>query len=371
MNDLQNQIQALIDEMVESGSENGVQAAVCRNGALIVDAVSGVADHETGRPVTSDTVFYSASTGKGATATVVHVLVEQGVLTYDTPVVEVWPEFGAHGKSGATLRHVLTHSVGVPGVPMDTTVEQLSDWHGMCHTIAQTPPWWLPGEKVGYHALTYGYIVGEIVRRATGKPISQVLADEVAGPLGVADELYFAVPASELARVARLEDDPAGQAMFASLPADWPLFQTGPRALFPGAEYGNRREVLTSDIPAGATLSARAIARMYGALLGEVDGVRLVSSDRLREISTLATAGHHDEMTGYPATYALGYTVGRPGLSDPKEHPTAFGFVGVGGSAAYADIASGVSVAVTKNRFNPVEINAFERVSDLVAEEFA
>jgi CubicO group peptidase (beta-lactamase class C family) len=366
MNDLQKQVQVLIDGLVESGSENGVQVAVYRHGQLVVDAVAGVADPETGRPVTSDTLFYSASTGKGAASTVAHVLVERGVFGYDTPVVEVWPEFGAHGKDSATVRHVLTHSVGVPAVSKDTTVEQLCDWDRMCQMIAAARPWWSPGERVGYHAATFGYLIGEIVRRATGKRISQVLAEEVAGPLGVAGELYFGVPGSELGRVARLADDPVGKAAFASMPPEFPLFKAVPPAIIPNADYGNRTDILTADIPFQGTLTARAIARMYAALLDEVDGVRLVSPDRLREVSTLATAGL-DEMTGGPSTWALGYSVGRPGTFAPQDNPTMFGMVGIGGSAAYADSATGVSVAVTKNRFNPIEMNVVEQVGELVA----
>jgi CubicO group peptidase (beta-lactamase class C family) len=364
--DLAAHVQALIDGLVESGAENGVQVAVYRHGDLVVDAVSGVADPATGRPVTPDTLFYTASAGKAVTATVAHVLVERGVLDYDTRVADVWPEFGAHGKEHATVRHVLTHTAGVPAVPKDTTLEDLCDWDAMCQTIAGSEPWWPPGERVGYHAVTFGYMVGEIVRRTTGKPISQVLAEQVANPLGAEHELYFGVPASHLDRVARLEDDPAGKAMFASLPDDFPLFKAAPRAIVPNAGYGNRADILMSDLPFQATSTARAVARMYAALLGEVDGTRLVSAGRLPEISSLATTGI-DEMTGGPSTFALGYTVGWPGTSAPHDNPTMFGMVGIGVGAAYADRASGTSVAVFRNRFNPTEMHVVERVGELVA----
>jgi len=368
MSDLQKQVQELIEHLVESGSENGVQAAVYKRGELVVDAAAGIADPSDGRPVTPDTLFYAASTVKGVTATVVHVLVEQGVFGYDTRVAELWPEFGTHGKGNATVRHVLTHSAGVPGVPADLTLERFCDWEAMCELIADLEPWWTPGEKVGYHPVTFGFILGEVVRRATGKGIAQVLAEEVAGPLGVTDELYFGVPSSALPRVARFEDDPAGAAMFASLPPDFPLFKSGPRSLFPNAELANRTDVLTADIPAWGTLTARAIARMYAALLDEVDGVRLITPERLREISTVATTGN-DEMTGGPAQYGLGYTVGTIGASPAP--PTVFGMVGIGGSAAYADTATGVTVAVTKNRFNPTEMNAYEQVYTLAVNALA
>jgi CubicO group peptidase (beta-lactamase class C family) len=366
MSELQKQVQVLIDGLVGSGSEDGVQVAVYRHGEPVVDAVAGLADAD--RPVGADTVFYAASAGKAVTATVAHVLVEQGVLGYDTPIAEVWPEFGAHGKETATLRHALTHSTGVPAVPMDTTIEALCDWDGMCATIAGARPWWTPGERVGYHALPFGYIVGEVVRRATGKPISQVLAEEVAGPLGI--DLFFGVPTPELPRVAELSDDPTGTAIFASLPAEWPLFRSAPREIFPNAAYGNRTDIRTSDIPSSGFGTANAFARMYAALLGEVDGVRLVSPERVREITTLATDGKVDELTGGPANYALGYCVGWPGTSGPHDNPTMFGMVGIGVGGAWANSATGVSVAVTKNRFNPVDLKVLERVSELVVKEF-
>jgi CubicO group peptidase (beta-lactamase class C family) len=365
MSELQKRVQEVIDGLVESGAENGVQAAVYRRGELIVDAVAGVADGVTGRPVSSDTLFYAASTVKGVTSTVVHVLVEQGVLSYDTLVASVWPEFGAHGKEGTTVRHVLTHSAGVPAVPADLTLERFCDWDAMCSVIAGLEPWWEPGTRVGYHAVTFGFILGEVVRRVTGSSISAVLAEGIGARLGVAGELYFGVPDSELGRVAHFEDDPAWAALFASLPPDFPLFKSGPRSLFPNAALANNVDVTKADIPAWGTVSARALARMYAALMDEVDGVRLVSSSRLRELSALSTTGL-DEMAGGPAQYGLGYTIGQLGMRPVA--PTVFGMVGIGGSAAYADTATGVSVAVTKNRFNPTEINAFDQVWDLATE---
>jgi CubicO group peptidase (beta-lactamase class C family) len=262
MDDLQRQVQEAIDELVGSGAERGMQVAVYRHGEQVVDAVAGAADPATGRPVTSDTPFYCYSVGKGATSTIAHLLVERGLFADDTPIAELWPEFGAHGKQTATVRNALTHSVGVPGVPADTTTEDLCDWDRMCAVIADATPWWEPGTKTGYHAYTFGYVVGEIVRRTTGKPISQVLREEVAGPLGVADELYFGMPAAELGRLARLEDAPGGAEMLASMPDDSPMFRAGPKATWPNAELGNRRDILMADIPAGGKMTARAVARM-------------------------------------------------------------------------------------------------------------
>jgi len=363
MNDLQQQVKEAIDGLVESGAERGLQAAVYRNGEQVADVVAGVADPESGRPVTPDTPFYCYSVGKGATSTVAHILVERGFFGYDTPIVELWPEFGAHGKEAATVRHALTHTVGVPGIPHDTTPEDLCDWDKMCAAIADAEPWWEPGTKIAYHAYPFGYIVGEIVRRTTGKPISQVLREEVAVPLGITDEIYFGVPESELGRLATLEDMEGSAEMLASMADDSPLFKLGPRQVTPTAEFGNRPDILMADIPAGGKMSARAVARMYAALVDEVDGVRLVSPGRLREISAGAFSGV-DEILGFPTTWALGYSVGRLG-ADPQETKSVLGIGGVGGSFACADTATGVAWALTKNRLT-AGFEAAEQISEIV-----
>jgi CubicO group peptidase (beta-lactamase class C family) len=352
MDKLQQQVQQVIDELVESGTERGVQVAVYRDGEQVVDAVAGVADPASGRPVDSGTVFYNYSIVKGATATVAHVLAERGLFGYDTPVAELWPEFAAHGKQAVTVRQVLNHTAGVPAIPLDTTVEDLCDWDKMCAAIADEELWWEPGTKVGYHAYTFGYIVGEVVRRATGKRISQVLAEEVAGPLGVAGELWFGMPTSEQHRLARLEGEPGAAEMaaqmMASMPPDLPMFRSAPPELFPNAELGNRPDTLAADIPAGGKTSARAIARMYAALLGEVDGVRLLTPERLAEATAVSSSGT-DEVFGMPTTWGLGYAIGGPDVG-AQDAQTVFGYGGVGGSFACGDTASGVAWAVTKNR---------------------
>lgn len=347
--DAQTHVRDAIDQLVASGAERGIQVAVYQHGAQVVDAVAGVADPKTGRRVESGTPFYAFSVVKAAAATIVHILVDGGLFQYDTSVAKIWPEFGARGKGSVTVRQVLNHSAGVPGIPLDTTVEDLCDWNKMCAAIADAELWWEPGTKLGYHAYTFGYIVGEIVRRATGKRISQVLHEEIGEPLGIADELYFGMPGSEHRRLAVLEDAPVPEGFTPpQLPPDLPMFKAGPMSLYPTAELGNRGDILSADIPAGGKTSARAIARLYAALLGEVDGVRLFSPQRLREATTLSMSGV-DAVFGMPSAWSLGYSIGRLG-STPQESPTAFGVGGVGGSFAYADTATGIAFAFTKNR---------------------
>src|SRR6267378_212784 len=364
MKTLVSEVQKAIDDLVDTGAERGIQVAVYQHGELVVDAVAGTADPSTGRRVEPDTPFYNFSIVKGAAATLAHILVERGLFGYDTALVDLWPEFGAHGKQKVTVRHVLSHTAGVPGIPLSTTMEDLCDWDKMCTAIADSELWWEPGTKIGYHAYTFGYLIGEIIRRATGKPISRALLDEVSGPLGVGNELYFGMPRSEQHRLARLEDAPANpeaMAAMASMPQDLPMFKAGPMSLMPTAELGNRPDILAADIPAGGKTSARAIARMYASLLGDVDGIRLIPAARLREATAVAMSGT-DAVFGMPTTWALGYSIGRPGSMDST---TTFGVGGAGGSFACGDTETGIAFALTKNRLTQ-DFDAVAQISQLV-----
>jgi CubicO group peptidase (beta-lactamase class C family) len=359
VSDIQQQVQETVADLVGSGTERGLQVAVYRDGEQVVDAVAGT--DAAGRALAPDTPVHAMSAGKGVLATVVHVLAERGALDYDTRIAELWPEFGAHGKDSATLRQALTHSVGVPALPDGVTLDMMCDWDAMCAAIAASQPAWEPGTQTGYHAQTWGFIVGEVVRRATGRPISQVLRDEVAGPIGVADELYFGVPAADLDRVARLEEAPGySETLMAMFGSPVP----------PTIDFLNNRTALASDIPNGGIMSARAVARLYAALLSQVDGVRLVPDERLRELSAVAYQGP-DVVVGMPTMLALGYGIGRPGAEDPQATPTVFGMPGMGGSAAYADTATGTAFAITTTRLHMGVAPGLDRVGNLVARAFA
>lgn len=353
-----------MDELVAAGAEVGLQVAVIKDGQVVVDAVSGVADPRTGVPVTRDTLFWAASTAKGVASSVAHVLVEGGELDYDLRAAEVWPEFAAHGKDKVTLRHVLLHTAGVPGLPPDTTVEDLCDWDHTCAVLADAEPWWEPGTRFGYHAKTFGFLLGEILRRATGRTISALLRELVSGPLGVRDEVHFGVPSPLLRRVAR--QVPADGAAPSHPEPGSPLDRAMPRAILPDAAYANRSDALTADIPSDGTMTARGVARMYAALLGHVDGVTLVSPRRLEAMAAVAFRGM-DQVMGFPTTWAFGYSPARPGGGASRPGST-FGMVGMNGSAAYADIDSGVAVAVMRNRFATGDLTTVARIDSIVAE---
>ncbi|AGL14137.1 EstA family serine hydrolase [Actinoplanes sp. N902-109] len=354
---LQATVQRQIDSLVFAGREVGVQVAAFLDGELIVNAVSGLADESTGAPVTPDTPFFSFSTGKGLTSTAVHVLAEKGKIDYDLRIADVWPEYGRHDKGRTTLRHALLHAAGVPALPSYTTPEDFLDWDRMCRTIAGSSPLWEPGTRHGFHEWTYGWLLGEVVRRATQRPIAWVLAEDVARPLGAERELFFGVPPQELNRVARLKDRNWRQALDL-LSAHIEHFDAiAPPAVRPEAGLANRRDILQADIPAVATVSARGIARMYSALMNHVDGVRLITPDRLREITTVLTTGP-DWAFGGDLPKTLGYAAQLGG--------TRFGWSGNGGSLAgfYPDL--NLSVAVTKNYLGTTDDDPMEGIAAMI-----
>jgi CubicO group peptidase (beta-lactamase class C family) len=356
-------VDALLDELVGSGAEVGLQVAVIRDGRTLVDAARGVADPRTAAPVEPGTLFWAGSTAKGVASSLAHVLVERGDLTDDMPIVEVWPEFGAHGKDTVTLRQVLLHTAGVPGLPPHTSAADLCDWDRMCAVIADAEPWWEPGTRFGYHAKTFGFLLGETLRRATGDPISTLLRRHVTEPLGVGDEVHFGVPEPLLPRVARQVGSAPGQPEPGS-----PLARAMPPGVVPDADYANRSDLLTSDIPAEGTMSARGVACIYSALLGHVDGVALVSETRRTTMAAIAFTGM-DEVMGFPTSWAYGYAPSRP--SGRGRPGSTFGMVGANGSAAYADIDSGIAVAVMRNRFAPGDFATVARIDQLIMEELS
>jgi CubicO group peptidase (beta-lactamase class C family) len=361
--DVQERVQATIDGLVATGADVGLQVAVVDHGRVVADAVVGLADPRRGLPVASDTLFYAASTAKGVATAVAHVLVERGELAYDMRAVEVWPEFGAHGKDQVTLRHVLLHTAGVPAPPYDTTVEDLCDWDHMCAVLAEAKPWWEPGTRFGYHAQTFGFLLGEIVRRATGRGLSWWLREVVTGPLGIEDEVHFGVPEALLDRVAH-QEPPIGTSPEPPEPGS-PADQVIPPGIRSDAAYANRTDVLSSDIPSAGTMTARGAARIYAALLGHVDGVDLVSPARRATMAAVHFQGV-DEVMGVPTTWAFGFSTFRPGGVQTRSGST-FGMVGMNGSAAYADIDSGVAVAVMRNRF-AADLTAVSRIDGAVSE---
>src|SRR5215210_5394774 len=278
---LQGRVQQLIDGLVESGDEIGLQVAAYVNGELVVDTWSGVADEATGQPVDGDTLFTSWSTTKGFVATCLHILADRGQVDYDTPVATYWPEFGVHGKDVVTVREALAHRAGVPQMPEGVTSEMMTDWDAMCAAIASLKPLWKPGTTVCYHAWTFGWIIGELVRRIDGRPIAQFAREELCQPLGIED-FYLGIPDAVEERVAPLREAPA-PAGPPGAPNDLARRVMPPQVT--SAAVVNRPDVRRASIPGGGgIMNARAIARHYAMLAqaGVLDGVRILSAEQCK-----------------------------------------------------------------------------------------
>jgi CubicO group peptidase (beta-lactamase class C family) len=358
--DANDKVRATLEGLVRDTPELGLQVAAYLDGKLVVDACAGRADEASGKKVDPDTLFMLSSTTKGVTSTCMHILVEKHKLDYDMPIVKVWPEFGAHGKELATLRHALTHQTGVPQTPVGYTPDWLPDWDKMCRGIADLTPMFPIGQRTAYHSLNFGYINGEILRRIDGRTIGQFLQDEISKPLHA--DIFLGVPDSELHRVAVLKDAPPA-------PAAYDASMVGEPAGSQVAKYFNRREVQKAAIPAsGGIMSARGLARHYAMLAnwGELDGVRILPEARIRAGIELQSF-EWDEIYKLRVRRSLGWRRGSD--CGPLASPEAFGHVGGGGSFGYADPARRLGIAIAKNYFTYMEVQPQRRAAAAVVTE--
>lgn len=356
-NPAQRRVEEVLAELTGSGVEVGVQVAAWRDGELVVDAWAGTADIAGGRPIGPDTLVPAWSTGKGVAAALVAVLVDQGVLAYDAPVARYWPRFGAAGKERITLGQVLGHMAGLPQLPADVTPERLLDLPAMADWIAGQRPRWEPGSAFGYHAWTYGVLLAEILRRATGRTCDQLLREELAGPLGSGDELLFHVPEQLASRVATCYDG-GWAARLERMPPGAPFFDCVPHGVLPVAELGNRDDFRRTALPANGVMTARGVARLYAVLAcgGELEGARLLSAATLKEATTGWASGV-DRMMGTTCTMGGGFVIGDSGAK-PVRPAGGFGHSGSGGSTAFADPAHRFSFALVKNRMTVPGLDA-------------
>jgi CubicO group peptidase (beta-lactamase class C family) len=282
-------------------------------------------------------------------ATCVLMLADRGEIDLDAPVADLWPEFGANGKAGVLVRHVMSHSAGLSGFEPAITATDLYDWDRVCELLAAQAPWWEPGARSGYHAITQGYLQGELVRRVTGRSLGTFFRDEVAGPLGA--DFHIGLPASEDHRVADLVPPDLSAALgtgaiqpdtlAARTLLSCPLDATEPRT----------RAWRGAEIPAaGGTGNARSVARVHSALAcgGEVDGVRLMSADGVERILEEQISGT-DGVLGVPMRFGMGFGL-MSDLIPLSPNKRSFFWGGWGGSLAVIDLDAEVSVAYVMNR---------------------
>ncbi|MGI5487632.1 serine hydrolase domain-containing protein [Microtetraspora malaysiensis] len=341
--------------------EVGAAVAVYLHGTKVVDLWGGVADPGTGRTWERDTLQVVFSTTKGVTAACAHLLAQRGELDLDAPVAEYWPEFAANGKERVPVRWLLTHQAGLPALDHPITPAEAIAWHPMVTALAAQRPFWEPGTDHGYHAHTYGWLVGEVVRRVTGRSIGTFLAEEIATPLGL--DLWIGLPKTEHHRVSRIVADPIDLDALARIDLDAlpePAREVMRAYADPTSLTRRSMGVVTpplnhdapdeqsAEMPAtNGICTARALAGFYAALIGDVDGHRVLTPETLAAATAEQVSGI-DRVLRVPVRIGTGF-----GLPTPDAFwysPTAFGFPGYGGSLGFADPANGLAFGYVMNR---------------------
>jgi CubicO group peptidase (beta-lactamase class C family) len=353
--------QAFAANLADNG-EVGAAVAVYLHGRKVVDLWGGIADPETGRSWERDTLQVVYSTTKGVTAACAHLLAQRGDLDLDAPVADYWPEFAANGKAHIPVRWLLTHQAGLPALDYPVTPAEAIAWQPMVTALAAQRPFWEPGAAHGYHGLTYGWLVGEVVRRVSGRSLGTFLAEEIAAPLDL--DLWIGLPKAEQHRVSRILTAPPDLEALARIDLDAlpePMREViaayaDPTSLTvrslltlvrPALDHNDPAEQFAEMPSTNGICTARALARFYAALIGEVDGHRILEPDTLAA-ATAEQASGIDRILRVPVRIGTGF-----GLPTPDEFwysPTAFGFPGMGGSLGFADPTTGLAFGYVMNR---------------------
>ena len=335
-------VRAAFLEGFENNEEHGAGVAVYHRGQCVVDLMGGWRDKDHTVPYGTDALQVVFSTTKGITSIAVAICVERGLLDYNEKVVTYWPEFADKGKGDVTVAQLLSHRAGLYTVDGDITLEEALDWDTVTTRLAATAPRFPVDSTHGYHAITFGWLAGELVRRVSGKSIGQFVRDEIVSPLGA--EFHIGLPEELEPRVARLMAHPipkftpevAKLMMERSAPGTKGAEALGLNGAFGNGVF-NKPEVHRAMIPgANGIGNARSLARIYAAIVGEVDGVRILGeATRSRATVSNTPKGEMDQVLISETDFAMGFMVHCP--RTPFSGPTSFGHDGAGGSSSFAD----------------------------------
>jgi len=334
--------------------ELGASFSVVLKGRTVVDIWGGFLDTEFTKPWQEDTLVNVYSTTKGMGALAAAILADEGKLDYQARVVDYWPEFGAEDKDRVTVAQLLSHQAGLCGVSEKLVIEDLYDWNKMTRLLAAQKPHWEPGTAAGYHAVTWGYLPGEIIRRITGRTLGTFFHERAAGPLEA--DFFIGLPDSEMGRVSNMNGpnrarvpqkmtDPPPK-----MPALYPIALSNPviRPYKDASSYAWRKAEIAA---ANGQANARGIARIYGALAngGQIDGIRIISRKGI-EIATVeeVDGSRPNLVTGRVMRFARGFGLNVEENYGPN--PNAFGHSGAGGSVGFADPEANIGVGYAMNQ---------------------
>jgi len=338
----------------------GAQLCIYRDGKVVVDLWAGL-DIVNDRPYTEDTLTILMSCTKGATAIMANMLAERGLLDVEAPVAKYWPEFAANGKGGVTVAHCLTHVAGLPTFPSSAHIStaDLANWKKCVDTLAAAKPLWTPGAYGSYHAVTYGFLAGEVIRRITGKTPGTFFAEEIAKPLGL--DFWIGLPADRESRVAQHIPQKAldfrGLMTAAGVSDKDPVMSeifAGFEAITDAVNFINTPEGHACELPAANGIAtARALAKMYAATIGTIDGKRLIGEatvnrarkTRTKDLPQLPAMAHLPKPPG--EGFGLGFELGNP--VSPMLGDGSFGHTGAGGRLGFAHPEYGVAAGFACN----------------------
>jgi CubicO group peptidase (beta-lactamase class C family) len=369
-------IERALELAISDGGEVGLQVAAYVGGEMGVVPWAGIVDPGTQDLVSGETLFNVFSTTKVATEVALHIQAERGYVDYYSPIATYWPEFGRNGKEKGTVYDVLTHRLGLPLMPATVTPERMCDWEWMTSQIAMMHPLFEPGTHTVHMPYTFGWIAGEIVRRTdpSHRAFGVFVQQEICEPLHI-DSLWLGIPAEAEPRVARILDLPANA--LANIPPDAILNAAIPLSVQPRQDVFGRSDVRRSCHPgAGGIMNARSLARLFAMLAcgGELDGVRLLSEDRVRSFTVQRPPVDFDPIYSGQRGSIGGFWLpdGKmPVMAPAGQGRGIFAQPGAGGSIGWADLDARLAVGITHNRMFVVpspEANPLARIGHAVRE---
>lgn len=349
--------------------KTGGTLAVYLHGEKIVDLWGGLADARTGRPWAENTPAVVFSSTKGAISLLLARLVQEGKLDYEAKVTDYWPEFGQGGKHDILVRQLLSHQAGLSTTRRALTFEEALDWPTVIAALEAQEPFWTPGEGYVYHALTFGWLAGELVHRASGQPVDQYLRTLVTGPLGA--EFWIGAPADAIARVAfiQAQDDPSGAHIIPPDGDDWPergitLGGAFPYQLATPDGGFNHPRVQAGLVPgANGVGTARALAQLWSAAVVDTDGVQHLLDPTVIAEATAVQSQGSPRIPSPPPHQRWGMGFMLDSAARPFLGPHSFGHDGAGGQVAFADPDTGLGFAYLTN-YMPTTL--FDRGTSIV-----
>jgi len=337
---------------LDSGDELGASLVLDIDGDIVIDMWGGFCDEARTIGWSADTITNVWSSTKTVTSLAALMLADRGGLDVDAPVARYWPEFAASGKQDVEVRQLMSHSSGVSGLDQPAVVEDLYDWQQATSRMAAQAPWWEPGTASGYHALSYGHLVGEVVRRISGQTLKQFVAEQIAGPLGA--DFQIGAAESDWGRIANVVPPPPLPIDLAALPPDSPAVRTltGPVI---EAEVANTPGWRRADIgAANGHGNARSLARIMSVVArgGEVGGVRLLSQDTIELIFREQLNGI-DVVLGVPLRWGIGYGLPQPDVLPWLPDGKICFWGGWGGSMIVMDAGRRMTISYMMNKMGP------------------